>query len=72
MLDHKNHTLFRGIWNNMVDDNDTESNRGGWTTTCLCSDSEESVYGPEGVSLRGALEAGGPWLQGGYPSGASL
>ena len=25
-----------------------------------------SLYGPDGNALRGALEAGGPWLQGAY------
>ena len=24
-------------------------------------------FGPDGIALRGALEAGGPWLQGAYP-----
>ena len=31
-------------------------------------DSEKSFCAPNGIALRGALEAGCPWLQGAHPS----
>ena len=37
-------------------------------TEMLLFDSEELLWGPDGIAERGALEAGGPWSQGAYPS----
>ena len=39
-----------------------------YTMPRVWGDSEESFCGPDGISLRGALEAGGPRFQGAYPS----